>query len=222
MSTSIAAEAYHRAIAVTRADVFGPSPDRQLPKHLHEDAQVPFLGFAGQNYRAGGTLLVAINPGGGMDTDRVRPPKDAELIPYLFAFRLSAPENVSVRFAEMSHNYMKQAKTWNLWRIIQPVIAAAGKSADEIAFANICPFRTRENRTPHKWPLQNTLDRVAKPLIAGLQAGTVIVLGQKAGTALEGHPITSGAYFVVPRTNGDHYVSADAQVVLESLRKHAS
>lgn len=218
---SLAALTYRKVIEVSRTDLFGAFPDRQLPRYLQNDALVPLLGFAGQNYRAGGVLLLAVNPGGGTESYRNRTPQDDELIPYISAFRASRPSETEDRFSDMSSNYMKQAKTWNLWGIVQPVLDACGRKLDEVAYANICPFRTYKDCRPHVVPLTRAINQVAKPLVCGLQPGTVVALGKKAGDALQGQLIMSGAYFVVPRTNGDSYVSAQTAAVLHAIREHA-
>jgi hypothetical protein len=221
-SSSPAAQIYRSVIDVTRLDLCGSLPDRQMPVHLSEDAQVPFLGFAGPNYRPGGVLLLAINPGGGTEKYIKRPPQDAELIPYILAFMASEPPVVESSFTAMSSSYMKQAKTWNLWGIVQPVLDACSKGPDEVAFANVFPFRTYKDHKPHSVPLRNAIIRITKPLVAGLGPSTIVVLGKKAGDALHAHSLALGRCFIVPRTNGDRYVSAEAMAVLAALRQHAA
>ena len=220
-NASVAAKTYRSAISVARADLFGITSDPQMPLHLIEDTGVPFLGFAGQDYREGGLLLLAINPGAGNDKLRKRPLQDAELIPLILAFKASDPDEIESTFAAMSSSYIKQAKTWNLWGIVGPVLEASRKAPEEVAFANIFPYRTYKDRKPHHLPLLNAVGQIAKPLISGLKPGTVVALGKKAGEALEGEQF-SGRYFVVPRTNGDRYVSAEAGKVLEAIRQHAA
>ena len=56
-----------QAVRVSRSDVFGTA-DKQLPISESGDALVPQIGFIGQDYRPGGTILLGINPGGGGDT----------------------------------------------------------------------------------------------------------------------------------------------------------
>jgi hypothetical protein len=214
------AQVYRDAIKLTRSELFGLFPDRQMPNHLPEDALVPFLGFAGPNYRRGGILLLAINPGGGTNSYCRRPPQDAELIPHILAFRDSPPSEVERCFDTMSSNYLKQAKTWNLWGIVQPVLTACKRKPE--AFANIFPFRTNKDHKPHLVPLRNAINRVTRPLVTDLAPSIVVVLGKKAGDALKGYSLTSGEYFVVPRTNGDRYLSSEAKLVLEALCQHAA
>ncbi len=72
---------FQRVAQIRRASLYGTEKDPQLPAHLVEDARVPFLGFCGPNYKPGGVVLLAINPGGGGDAYVSRTREDQVLIP---------------------------------------------------------------------------------------------------------------------------------------------
>ncbi len=210
-----------RAASVSREDLYGVPVDGQMPLHLHDDARVPFLGFAGQRYVKGSVVLLAINPGGGGDAYQMRTTQDAQLLPLIEAFRRSSPSDTADRFDAMSRNYALQVRSWNLWRILGPVLEACGKELEEIAYLNCFPYRTTGDRKPSSQALRASWAKIVEPLLSELQPSKVVALGMKAGGVAETYHRGSYTLYVVPRTIGDSRISSEAQLVLKALRENA-
>lgn len=205
--------AFVQRIKVSRAAVFGPD-DPQLPNSEQQDADIPQLGYIGKNYRKGGDILLGINPGGGRDAYR-RTPEDGRLLPRIAALRDGSHSNADLD--AVFEICMENMRTWNLWRIVEPVLGALGKGQDEIAYLNWCPFRTRNDAMPRAYVMRNCRASIVDPLIAGLAPRRVIALGKKVGKWVTELP-QDAHIFVVPRTNGDRYLSERARAVLNDLR----
>lgn len=203
------------ALRIDRAEIFVPG-DSQLPVSEQRDATIPQIGFIGEGYRPGGDVLLGINPGGGGDA-YVRTAEDSLLLPMIAALRSeeASPDAVKIVFGQCAANM----RTWNLWRIVEPVLNACGRSQTEIAYLNWCPFRTRKDAKPHAQVMRRCHETYLAPLISKLTPGRIIALGKKAGDWLELQPFGDVPRFVVPRTIGDSYLSAEALEVLEKIRR---
>lgn len=211
---------FYRSAQVSRAFLYGATQDPQLPAHLINDARIPFLGFAGSKYSAGGVVLLAINPGGGGDVYQTRTPQDSELIPLIEAFVKSSKSAAPKHFEAMSRNYSTHVRTWNLWRILWPVLQACRKNLNEVVYLNCFPYRTAGNRMPKAIALRSSWTNVVEPLLMELKPATVVGLGKKVGGFAERQFRGPGKLYVVPRTIGDTQVSKEAKVVLKALRQH--
>lgn len=216
------AVAFLKSARVSRAELYGVAPDRQLPANLIEDAHIPFLGFAGPRFQTGGVILLAINPGGGGDAYTCRRPQDNVLLPLIEMFVKSTEREAEKCFAAMSTNYASQVKTWNLWRILNPVLDACRQDLSEVAYLNCFPYRTAGDRKPDAYALRASWNKVIEPLLAELKPSTVIALGKKAGSVMERHYRSPARLYVVPRTIGDTRVSDEAHQVLEALRREVN
>jgi len=204
-----------KTLRLTRRDVFGPA-DKQHPISEPEDAAVPQIGFVGQEYRAEGTILLGINPGGGGDT-YVRTAADSVLLPLIESLRDGEASRETLN--AMFDKYAANMRTWNLWRIVLPVLEACGKNQTEIAYLNWCPFRTRKDSMPHAHAMRRSRDVYLAPLIEELAPVRIIALGKKAGNWLEKEPLGKVTRYTVPRTIGDSYLSPEALDVLENIKR---
>lgn len=207
-----------KAVCIKRGDVFWPA-DRQVPISEPEDALIPQIGFIGPDYRRGGTLLLGINPGGGGDSYS-RTAEDAILLPMIDALRRqnASCEAMWTMFDQVSANM----QTWNLWRIVEPVLGASGDTSSAIAYLNCCPFRTLRDGKPHAQVLRQCRDIYLAPLIRALAPSRIIALGKKAGDALEKELHFDATRYVVRRTRGDSYIHADAARVMAGIRRDCS
>lgn len=147
-------EAIVRAVRLDRADIFGTG-DEQRPISETQDSTIPQIGFIGANYRRGGTIFLGINPGGGGDT-YIRTPGDACLLPMIRDLR--AGMATPLRIQSMFDQCATAMRSWNLWRIVGPTLAACGSSQSEIAYLNWCPFRTRGDGTPRAKAMRRCRD----------------------------------------------------------------
>lgn len=203
-----------QAIRVHRSEVFEPA-DGQMPVSALQDATVPQIGFVGSDYRPGGDVLLGINPGGGGDA-YVRTEGDLILLPMISALRsaTATPDAMEAVFRQCAANM----RAWNLWRIVKPVLDACERHQSEIAYLNWCPFRTRKDAMPNAATMRRCRETYLAPLVGKLAPGRVIALGKKTGDWLQKEPFGGARRFVVPRTIGDSYVSADALAVIDRIR----
>jgi len=206
------------AAGISREALYGVREDSQLPLHLQDDARLPFLGFCGQRYEIGGTVFVAINPGGGGDAYATRMPQDCTLLPLIERFMQSPNGRAAQTFSEISDSYLAMARTWNLWRFLGPAVEACNIDPEAICYLNCFPFRTRKDALPFTHALRESWQRLMTPLLAELQPKVLVVLGKKAGNVVQKLHTGGTPVYVIPRTVGDSYLSPAALEVLSALR----
>jgi hypothetical protein len=204
-------QALRTALMLLRADIFGS--DDQLPLSEPGDAAIPQPGYVGRGYARGGDLLLAINPGGGGASYR-RTAADARLLPMIQAFRRG--EDVAIE--EIARQYLGNMRDWPLWRIVRPVLDACHRSEHDVAYANWCPFRTRDDRMPRAEAMRRCRDAHVLPTIRLLAPKRIIALGKKAGGWLQRLDLPDSRTFVVQRTNGDRWVCPEARETLGRIR----
>lgn len=211
--------AFHQAASVTRAALYHPKTDDQLPKHMEEDARVPFLGFCGPRFVRGNPVFLMINPGGGTDDYVARHTEDEELIPKIHWF-LEAPERErESAFAAMSYVHMQHVQHWNLKTVLQPSREACGKVVEEVCVLNLFPYRTRMNGMPRAHALRNAWISVIAPLLRELRPRFLVALGNKAGGVAAKHPTPGTRLFIVERTIGDRVLCENAKRTIEEIRE---
>ena len=214
--------AFHRAASVTRAALYETPNDPQLPLNLRADAVVPFLGFCGTGYKKGGVVIFGINPGGGGDAYASRTPQDNELIPLIERFVVAEASAADSAFEVMCTNYSAQVQRWNLWRILSPTLEACRTTIDNACYLNLFPYRTAKDAKPSSRALRVAWRDVVAPLLEALEPSRLVALGKKAGGIAERLHTAPPPLYVVPRTIGDTYVSADAKQVLAAIRESAA
>jgi hypothetical protein len=211
------AQQFHRNVQVSRAQIFGGNDP--VPLHLREDAETMFAGYVGPDYKPGGVVLLAINPGGGGDAYSYRTPEDQRLYPLLRAFKSATPENAFPIFERINDELARVINSWNLRKIVMPTIEAAGVRFSEICYLNAVPYRTREDRLPSVAAKKSAWSLVVAPTLRLIQPKAVIALGMKAGDALSRNHSGAERAYVVPRSIGDSRITPDAQVVLNQIRQ---
>ncbi|WP_373354578.1 hypothetical protein [Pseudoroseicyclus sp. CXY001] len=204
-------QAFHAALQIDRDELIH---DRRRPVSEPDDARIPQMGYIGPNFRAGNPLLLAINPGGGGDAYR-RTTEDRELLPLIDRARRGRFDPAAL--AHLFERVMANMRKWSFWRIVKPTLEACGAGQDEVSFLNWVPYRTRMDAMPFAADMRACRDRILLPLIDSLRPGVIIALGRKAGGALRRLQDTGIPTFVVPRTRGDSFVSAEAQAVLAQI-----
>ena len=173
-------EAFSTAAKVTRSEVFGTDNDRWLPINNQDDAKLPFLGYVGANFRPGGIILMAINPGGGTDK-YIRTKEDERLCPKLKRLKSSTSKTAEIAVSRLFQSYIEIVPTWNLFRIINPVLEATNSDLSSIALLNLVPFRTRGDSKPIVRALNYSWHNIICPLLPGLKPSKIIALGIKCG-----------------------------------------
>jgi hypothetical protein len=207
--------AFHTAVSAKRDAIF--DDDRLTPISAIQDAVTPAPGWVGKNWKSGGTLLMAINPGGGGDNYRVNP-TDARLYGLIRDFRAArSAEERGAGLRKLSDAWIQIQASHNIRRIIDAVFKALGTDAHQTAFLNVLPFRTREDRPARVW------DTVTKHQVAALAPRRIVALGCKAYDALLAAEADEEYEIVLlKRAIGDSRITPHAQGVLDQLRDENS
>lgn len=208
-------EAFQLTARLSRDDVF--SDDRLMPIVAVDHARMAAPGWVGADWRAGGVVLMAINPGGGGDAYR-RNPTDDQLYACISTFRDASPETRFEALARLSSTFIELQRTHNIRRVVDPVLAAVRSRHADAAFLNVLPFRTRGDRPARSGELRRAWDLATSRQLAALAPGRVIALGRKAYDAL----ISVGAdrahdIILIKRTIGDSSLSQQAREVIAKL-----
>lgn len=206
----------HWAMQIGRDELVS---ERRRPLSEPADAKVPQIGYIGSDYRPGGPILFAINPGGG-GTNYRRTPEDMKLLPMIAEARDSPFESNSL--LQVFRLVMQNMRTWNLWRIVRPTLEACRAEQSEVCILNWFPYRTSEDALPLSEDMKIARAKIVLPLVESLAPGVVIALGKKVGRWVERTDFGEVRTYVVPRTIGDSRVSPEASAVLDRIRSETS
>lgn len=212
-SSESIARAYQAAARVAREQLF--EQGRALPTSLTDSAHTPYLGWVGRNYR-GGTVFVAKNPGGGGDSQVEPTALDLEVQRSLFALRDDMGTPPVDLLEGATRAFHTQLPTIGMGVLLSRVLTRLGETLDDVAFFNVCPYRTRNDESLSTSTQKKSLELVAKPLVRALQPDTLIYLG--VGVGREAAKTLNARWtYVVPRAINDKQLKADAVPVLEAM-----
>jgi hypothetical protein len=211
---------FHSLTAITREEIFGSAESAVRPINLSADTATMFAGYVGKSYEhARGLMLLAINPGGGGDTYVKRIPEDEVFYPFLKSFKTAQADDVVASFERINQSFASIVRGWNLWRILRPTLDAAGRTIEEVAYINVVPYRTRQDKMPPAAARRLAWSRIVAPTIQLLAPRALITLGKKAESVVEPLVVGDIRRYCVPRTIGDTYVSEDARAVHALMRR---
>jgi uracil-DNA glycosylase len=178
-----------------------------------EAVDIPFAGWIGPEYD--GVVVVGKNPGGGGDT-QITKPADASVQRCVRTLIEAEDDDVPKAQAALSDQQRHQLKSIGMGKLLNNVLSALDVSLEQIAFLNLCPFRTRNDKTPHKATHTFCVERVLKPMLAALDPHTVVLLGGFASHA-EGS-LSAQRIYKLKRAINDNQLHRDAILVLEKMR----
>jgi hypothetical protein len=211
------ARAFQAATKIPRSQLYGTEEDRQIPNSLIDSAQTPYVGFVGRKYKKGGTVLIAVNPGGGGDGQE-RTPGDAALEVAFLARRDVPPARLHRSLEQVTDAYARQLEVINIGKnVVSEVLKACKSSLDEVTFLNVFPYRTKKNDTPAAAAVQRALDVVTEPLVNALGPSRIVFLGKKAKDIARDR-LNAPTTYTVHRTFGDRYLSEQATRVLAQIK----
>ena len=207
--------------SIERREIFDSADVEYRPINLPADSATMFAGYVGPLYKSGSCLFLAINPGGGGDAYVERTIEDERFYPLLHYFKASSADGVLAAFEAINDAFQSIVQRWNLWRILGPTCEATSRSIAQVAYLNVVPYRTRSDRLPPVAAQRVAWARIVAPTIRLLEPQVLIALGRKADKIIARMLSGShtGAYYCVPRTIGDSYVSAEADKVLRRIRE---
>lgn len=201
-----------RALRVAREAIF-PAGEL-MPVSLPELARVPYLGWVGPHFR--GTVIVGKNPGGGGDSQTDVKPHDSAVADALLALKAAAEGQAGVELRSVYEAFTAQAPTIGMGTLLGRVLEALGEKWEEVAFVNLCPFRTRMDKDPSATAARLSAKLVLAPLINALHADTVVLMGGVAGRAAP-EPQARWVYKLKRRIN-DYQLHPEAAQRLEEMR----
>lgn len=215
----VLAQHFHTLASITREQIFGATESTCRPLNLYHDVITMFAGYVGSNFVAGrGLLLLAINPGGGGDAYTCRTREDEEFYPLLAKLKTAKPADLVMCFEQVNEAFARIVQRWNLWRILEPTLRAAGRRLEDVAYLNVVPYRTRGDKIPPLAARRSAWTFIVDPTIRLLAPQAIITLGKKAGSVVESLYSGDRAVYCVPRTIGDSYISDEALEVHSQLR----
>ncbi|MEQ1888309.1 MAG: hypothetical protein ABL951_03905 [Alphaproteobacteria bacterium] len=187
-----------------------------------ENGRTASAGWVGENYTTGGTVFMGINPGGGKSAYIQPKPDDIVLYDLLRAFKNARGETeLKQTFHRLSSGWIDLQAGHNIWRLLEGLLEAAGLEVQQTAFLNLVPFRTLDNKPPSRGSIIRAWNLATKKQIAVLQPTRIFLLGYKVADALARFSETlDGINLVrVKRTNGDRYISPQAEELMHTLRQ---
>lgn len=210
------AQHFHALTKISREEIFGDKDADMMPVNFRDDAMTMFSGFVGKNFRSGESIIIfGINPGGGGNAKQH--PDDKVFYPLLRDFKSADRDSVADKFEKINAAFASIVQKWNLWRILAPTLEAAGLDIDSIAYMNVVPYRTREDKTPPVLARKTSWSSIVAPTLVLLRPRAIIALGKKAGAVVKPLLTESVNYYCVPRTIGDSYISGEAKLVLKKI-----
>lgn len=211
---------FHDLVQISREDIFGADNATLLPLNLPDDAGTMFAGYVGRAYEPEtGLLVMAINPGGGGDAYAARIPEDDLFYPLLMDFKRGPAAAALEGFERINDAFASIVRGWNLWRILEPTLDAAGCSIEKVAYMNVVPYRTRQDKMPPVSARRKAWELVVAPTLDILKPRAIVALGKKAGSVVEALHVGDSPCYCVPRTIGDSWVSEEAKRVHRILQK---
>lgn len=208
------AAAYQAALKVTRAQLF--DAERSLPVSLADSIHTPYLGWIGQRY-SGGTVLIGKNPGGGGDSQVAAIEFDLRVEQELKALRDGHSGEAAERLAKLTRTFHEQLPTIGMGVLLNRVLTATGETLEDVAFFNICPYRTRNDDSLSSMTQRKSRELVAGPLLKALRPDTIIYLGVGAGREAA-KTLNARWTYVLPRAINDKQLKADAVPVLAQIQ----
>lgn len=201
-----------RALRVEREAIF---PGGELmPVSLPEFVRVPYLGWVGPRFN--GTVIVAKNPGGGGDSQTDVTQHDRAVAEALLALKTAGDGLAGAELRRVFEAFTAQAPTIGMGTLLGRVLDALGEHREEIAFVNLCPYRTRMDKDPGAGAVRSCVSLVLAPLAEALQADTVVLMG---GVAARAEPSLQARWiYKLKRRINDYQLHPDAALRLEEIR----
>jgi hypothetical protein len=180
------------------------------------DSDTPQIGYIGPRYQAGGVVAVGYNPGNG--SLAIRNQGDQMLMPALECFRERCDEITYLRAIEVAQVV---SQGWSIWRKhVHPWLEAVRLDADQIAYLNVNPFRTKSQSkfVSEVWDICWQLHLA--PLLKVLEPKIVVGLGNDVGRYLSGRISTGTTIITWNRSQAPTATAVrDREAAIDELRR---
>ncbi len=144
-----AALLFHSLVQIERHEFLGVrDKELYLPKFQACDSHLMCPPFMGRNYKKGGLVVLAINPGGGNHKSEARVYGDGILYPIVEKFK-SVEGQPSICYWEEFVPVFKEAKkSYPIYQTLLHILNASKSDLDDICYLNFLPYRVRNDKYP--------------------------------------------------------------------------
>lgn len=184
--------------------IFGAEVTKLSNRH-YADA-IPQPGFVGSNYRRGGLLFVAMNPGGGADEND---PDDHKIYSALQRLRNADAKVRNEAFDEANVVHRLIVPEWKIWaNFVSPILRCTGITMQEVAYINLLKWRTQKSSGLERlyglsWEAHTCRQ------VEALAPGAVVAIGSDAGRVFDS------------RYKGNIYIGTIPRAVGNNLRQES-
>jgi hypothetical protein len=179
-------------------------------------------GWVGESYKAGGTIFMGINPGGGTKAKTQEPEDDAKLYGLLRNFKQAQRQNeILDAFMRLNKGYMEIQPRHKIYsNLIAIFLEKLRLNINDTAFLNLVPFRTREDKPPPKASFLPAWTLATRGQLDAFKPSRVFLLGQKVSQAITPfqNAFSQTKFVTVYRTNGDTYLEPRTKDLLSTLK----
>lgn len=214
---------YHAVAQLSPEDIFGAGSPL-IAINQPEDGRIASTGWVGKRYQDTRIVFMGVNPGGGTSSYISPRPDDVHLYRLLRSFKnANKDEEIHESFGTLCEEWINLQRKHNIWRIISPLLDALKINAEHIAYLNLVPFRTREDKSPDRHSYMRAWKLASGKQIDALKPRKLILLGKKVTDAFTKLDAQAKEYEIisVQRTIGDSYLSTQALEVIERFKaKH--
>jgi hypothetical protein len=194
--------------------------EEHMPLYNQQDAETMFAAYVGKGYIPGeGTLIIGINPGGGGEKNRYGPSGHDKIF-YPVVRRFIASGAIK-DFDHIVTVFPEVVPHWGIWAIMSPVLYAAWRPIEDIAYMNMVPYRTRNDGLPKAAARNASWEHVTGPSLDVLNPRTIVTLGKGASDML-GHfngEDRAANYYCIKRLRGDSGIHPEAKETLRKMRQ---
>ena len=182
----------------------------------HGFDRLPQPGFVGRHYAKGGLLILGLNPAAGVDGIS---PDDLRQYKLLKVLMEATDANVVAAFEELITHLGRFMPRWKIIENngINSILKAHQLSFDEVAYLNVCKWRTKSSNLSVGVKAENWCETKAQ--LALLEPGRILVLGKGLWSwySRYGQARHTDAY--IPRMRGDQALAPEAIPIVERLKR---
>jgi hypothetical protein len=175
-------------------------------------------GYVGSQYRVGGLIFVAANPGGRTQDDLGA--TDTKQYKLLTQLRSAGTRSRAGAFDELNRDLAVSMKTWGIYDMyVARILDGLPIRFSAVAFLNLVKWRTAGETMPRSLVGASWRAHTSDQLEL-LQPSLIISLGKSVtGPFIDGH-YDSAHNITIPRTRGDRRLSADSKAGIKSAREY--
>jgi len=212
------ADVFNKCVQVERSEIFGENDP--IPLKQQDDARVMFAGLVTREYiPSKGVLIMALNPAGGGDEDS-RTASDHALYKAMYKFKIAKADEIYEAFEKLNDVAYVSERSWNGLSKHICAILQATCSADNHAYINAIPYRTRGDNSSDlsQEYFQKSFEKVVSKQIKILKPRTIVILGKRTNDLVGSYyKDKAEKVYVVPGTPGWTYIKKEAREMIDKI-----